>query len=79
MYANHGLRAICITTLDQNGFEARHIMAVSGQKSEANIRSYSRHVADSKMRATSLSLSSHITGFNPEEQTVTQRSLVLQQ
>ena len=33
VYTNHCLRATCVTTFDQQGFEARHIMAVSGHKS----------------------------------------------
>ena len=42
IYTNHCIRATCVTTLDDAGFEARHIMAVSGHKSEASIRAYSR-------------------------------------
>ena len=36
-YTNHCFRATCITLLDQKGFQARHIMSVSGHKSEASI------------------------------------------
>lgn len=39
-YTNHSIRATVITELDNIGFEARHIMAVSGHRSEASIRSY---------------------------------------
>jgi integrase len=35
MYTNHCLRATTITLLDENGFEARHIMSISGHKSES--------------------------------------------
>ena len=42
IYTNHSIRATCITILDSAGLEARHIMAVSGHRSEASIRSYSR-------------------------------------
>ncbi|CAC5415966.1 unnamed protein product [Mytilus coruscus] len=41
-YTNHCLRTTAITLLDQDGFEARDIMAVSGHRSENSIRSYSR-------------------------------------
>lgn len=34
IYTNHCIRATCITALDDNGVEARHIMNVSGHKSE---------------------------------------------
>ena len=62
-YTNHCLRATCITTLDQSGFEARQIMAVSGQKSETSIRSYSHHASEQKKREMSLALTTHMTGF----------------
>ena len=41
-YTNHLIRATAVTILDKSGFEARHIMAVSGHKNEASIRSYSK-------------------------------------
>ena len=31
-YTNHCVRATCVTILDEQGYEARHIMSVSGQK-----------------------------------------------
>ena len=34
------IRATAVTILDKCGYEARHIMAVSGHKSETSIRSY---------------------------------------
>ena len=41
-YTNHSIRATAVTILDKSGFEARHIMAVSGHKNESSIRSYSK-------------------------------------
>ena len=41
-YTNHSIRATAVTILDKSGFEARHIMAVSGHKNEASIPSYSK-------------------------------------
>ena len=41
-YTNHSIRAMAVTILDKSGFEARHIMAVSGHRNESSIRSYSR-------------------------------------
>ncbi|XP_072033396.1 uncharacterized protein [Amphiura filiformis] len=38
IYTNHCLRATNVATLDQAGFEARHIMSITGHKSEASIR-----------------------------------------
>ena len=48
LYTNHYIRASCITVLDDGGVEARHIMNVSGHKSETSIKSYSRNVSESK-------------------------------
>ena len=48
-YTNHSiLRATAVTLLDHSNFEARHIMRVSGHKSESSIRSYSRRLPESK-------------------------------
>ena len=41
-YTNHLIRATTITILDRCGFEARHIMSVSGHRSESSIKSYSK-------------------------------------
>ena len=44
-YTNHSIRTTPVTILDKSGFEARHIMAVSGHKNndEGSIRSYSKN------------------------------------
>ena len=47
-YTNHSIRATAVTLLDHSNFEARHIMRVSGHKSESSIRSYSRRLPESK-------------------------------
>ena len=60
MYTNHCLRATCVTVLDKLGFESRHIMAVSGHKSENSLKSYAQ-VAPEKIKAMSSALSS-VTG-----------------
>ena len=41
-YTNHCIRATSVTILDQCGFQARHIMSLSGHRSESSIRSYAR-------------------------------------
>lgn len=48
LYTNHCIRVTCITSFDQRGIEARHIMSVSGHKSETSIKSYSRCVSETK-------------------------------
>lgn len=68
VYTNHCLRATCVTTLDSVGFEARHIMGVSGHKAETSIRNYSR-VDEAKKREMSMALSSNMTSsFTPQGQ-----------
>ena len=41
-YTNRSIRATTITILDRSGFEARHIMSVSGHRNESSIKSYSK-------------------------------------
>ena len=48
IYTNHCVRATSITTLDNAGVAARHIMRASGHKSEASIRSYSCRLSEGK-------------------------------
>ena len=38
VYTNHSIRSTCISRLDENGFEARHITALTSHKSESTIR-----------------------------------------
>jgi hypothetical protein len=40
MYANHCIRATCITILNHCGFESRHITTVSGHKNQQSLASY---------------------------------------
>ena len=42
IYTNHCLCATSINTLDSAGFEARHIMSISGHRSETSIKHYSQ-------------------------------------
>ena len=48
IYTNHCIRATSVAILDQCGFEALHIMSVSGRRSESSIRFYSRTDSDLK-------------------------------
>ncbi|XP_053390634.1 uncharacterized protein LOC128553491, partial [Mercenaria mercenaria] len=52
-YTNHCIRATSISELDRNGIEARHLVRVSGHKSEMSIRSYSRRLCDEKQQQIS--------------------------
>ena len=40
IYKNHSIRATVVTNLDNQGFEACHIMATTGHKSEISIKNY---------------------------------------
>lgn len=60
-YTNHSIRATAITILDECGFEARHIMAVSGHRSENSIRSYATRTSLSTKRKMSETLSTSIS------------------
>ena len=57
VYTNHSIRATSVTILDNSGFQAHHIMTVSGHKTESSIRSYASKTADNVKRAMSDSLS----------------------
>ena len=55
-YTNHCIRATATTALDQAGFASRHIMSVSGHRSEASIKSYSRKTSTDQKRKMSETL-----------------------
>jgi hypothetical protein len=61
LYTNHSIRATIISILDECGYEARHIMAVSDHRSENSIRSYAAKTSLSKKRKMSEALSSTIS------------------
>ena len=64
-YTNHCIRTTAVSLLDECNFEARHIMRVSGHKSESSIRSYSRRLSEVKQKKISHSLSS--ASFNSKK------------
>ena len=49
-YRNHSIRATVITNLDEKGFEACHVMATSGHKSEVSINNYSMKCPSNKRK-----------------------------
>ena len=59
---NHSLRATTITLLDNKDFEARHIISISGNKTESSIRSNSR-TDDTQKRKIAKALSDTIIGM----------------
>ena len=71
IYTNHSIRATTITKLEEHGFEARHIQAVSGHKSENTIKCYSKKCPDKKKRQMSNALSSELPQKVPKIATAT--------
>ena len=59
-YTNHCLRATVITNLGAVGFEARHIKAIYGHKSDETIKSYAVRCPDKKKKEMSDALSTHL-------------------
>jgi integrase len=49
LYTNHSLRATTITLLDNKGFEARHIMSISGHKTDAAKNNHNQGVAQTSI------------------------------
>ena len=62
-YRSHSIRATTLTIPDRSGFEARHIMAVSGHKKESSIRSYCKtDISTKKEMSASLSTECVVAG-----------------
>ena len=61
VYMNHSITATMITKLDESGYEAQHIMAVSGHRNESSIRSYSSQASLSVKRKMSETLSKSLS------------------
>lgn len=64
---NHCIRSTCITILDQNGYEARHIMSVSGHKREESIKSYASKTSTATKRQISDTLADAIVKSPPKK------------
>ena len=65
VYTNHCISSTAVSVLDNNNFEARHIMRVSGHKSETSIRSYSRQLTECKQREISSACAKGTTEIVP--------------
>jgi site-specific recombinase XerD len=65
-YTNHCIRSTCITALNDGGFETRHIMGLSGHKSESAVRSYTKKLSEKKTRQMSSVLSSTVRSTTTE-------------
>ncbi|KAJ8040475.1 hypothetical protein HOLleu_14774 [Holothuria leucospilota] len=67
-YTNHSLRAKTCTVLDEAGIPSRHIMSVTGHRSESSLKHYSR-TSDQKKKQMSTELANQMNeNVQPEEQ-----------
>ena len=80
VYTNHCIRATTVTKLNEQGFEARDIMATTGHKCESSIRSYATKCPTTKRRQMSDALSStlHKKKTSTPTATVTKADLPVQ-
>ena len=60
IYTNHSIRATVITSLNEAGYEARHIIAITGHKSESTVKQYATKCPLSKKRSMSNALTEQL-------------------
>ncbi|XP_031572245.1 uncharacterized protein LOC116306345 [Actinia tenebrosa] len=60
VYTNHSVRSTSITTLSNSGVPSRHIMAISGHKSEQSLVSYNSRPSTSQIKRFSEIISSAV-------------------
>ena len=75
-YTNHCLRTTSVTVLDNAQFPDRHIMTVSGHKSETSLKQYSHHTSETTKRSMSTTLN-RCLGLDVRSQTSTSNSTVI--
>ena len=67
-HTNHSVRAIAITLRSDAQVPSRHIMAISGHRSEASIRNYNARPLSDQIRTCSDILSGALNGMPQESQ-----------
>ena len=70
-YTNHSIRATVITTLDREGFEARHIIQLSSHKSESTVKEYSMKCSENKREEMFQSLTNAMQPKNKKQKSST--------
>ncbi|VDI28096.1 Hypothetical predicted protein [Mytilus galloprovincialis] len=71
VYSNHCIRATCITLLNEAGFEGRHIITISGHRSEESIKSYCRDTTNKQKREMSKFVSEFTTVTETQSENLT--------
>ena len=79
IYTNHSIRATVISTLDKEGFEARHIITLSSHKSESTVKEYATKCPNTKRKEMCESLSNALLPKNKKQPTSTVTSDTLPQ
>ena len=68
VYTNHSVRATAITLLSNAQVPSRHIMAISGHRSEASLKHYNARPSSEQLRSCSDILSSAMSGRPQQSQ-----------
>jgi len=68
IYSNHSVRATAITLWSDRKVPWRHIMAISGHRSEASLRNYNARPSSEQLRACSDILSGALSGRPQQSQ-----------
>ncbi|CAC5361877.1 KCTD1_15 [Mytilus coruscus] len=71
VYSNHCIRATCITLLNEAGFEGRHVITISGHRSEESIKSYCRDTTNKQKREMSKFVSEFTTVTKTQSENLT--------
>jgi archaellum component FlaC len=59
-YTNHSFRATAVYILDDAEFAGRHIMSITGHKSESSLKTYTGYTSDRALRDMSNTISSNL-------------------
>lgn len=63
-YTNHSLRATAVHVLDEAEFAGRHIMSITGHKSENSLKTYTGYTSDKALQKMSNVLSDSLRSDN---------------
>ena len=73
IYTNHFIRTTAVTILDKSGFEACHVITVSGHRNESSIRAYSKTDQTTNRKMSETLTAAEAGNSDPKEICVTVR------